>query len=75
MNWYTCSRLEESNALKASAGVPFAPGDLLFFRRLIASMNSSFVIGSPSSEISLRCFMCSSASGETGLWLLNIRWQ
>ena len=63
------ARLVESNAmnLNPSAGIPLAPGDLLFFRRFIAVMNSSFVIESPSSEITSCCFMWTRAEGETGL--------
>ena len=39
-------------ALNASAGISFAPGDLLFFRLLMALVNSFHVIGS-SSDVSM----------------------
>lgn len=58
-------------ALKASAGISLAPGDLLFFSPLIADMNSFQVMAlSRSSSIS-RCSMRLRALGETCFLLLN----
>ena len=58
-------------ALKASAGIRFAPGDLLIFRPLMAFKNSCQVIGSSSERSVSPCFISVSAFGETSFLLLN----
>ena len=65
-------RWELFMALKASAGMLLAPGDLLFVRPLMALVNSFHVIGSSRVvSSSCWCIRCS-AIGETVLLLLNM---
>ena len=72
---YTCDRFAWFMAFIASAGTPFAPGDLSFFIPFTAVMNSFHVMGSSSCSYVSRCTMKLSASGETMRWLLNTRRQ
>ena len=68
-------RLVLLRALNASAGMPFAPGDLLFSICLVASLNVFQVIGSSRVGINWRWGIFANAYGEMSLWLLNILWQ
>ena len=58
-------------ALKASAGISLAPGDLLFLRPFTARVNSFHVSGSSIDSSSSRWRIRFSASGETSFLLLN----
>ena len=58
-------------ALKASAGISLAPGDLLFFSPLMALVNSFHVMGASRSCSSSRWSMRSSALADTCFLLLN----
>ena len=71
MNLKTSWRLWLFIALNASAGISFAPGDLLFFRPLSALVNSFHVRGSSRVGSISRWVMVSRAVGETGFLLLK----
>lgn len=58
-------------ALKASAGISFAPGDLLFLSPLIAVVNSFHVIASSRSCFVFLWSMRSSAVSDTCFLLLK----
>ena len=71
MNEKTCCLFSLFIALNASAGISFAPGDLLFLRPVIAFVNS-FQVMSVSSVASIsRWVIRSSALSDTSFLLLN----
>ena len=57
--------------LNASAGIRFAPGDLLFFRPFMAFKNSCHVMGLSSVGSMSHWCISMSAFGETSFLLLN----
>ncbi len=71
MNLNTLIRFLVFIDLNASAGMRFAPGDLLFFRPLMAFVNSCHVIGLSSVGSVSRWWISVSAFGETIFLLLN----